>query len=314
MMQGLGKLALRRGDRRASIRRHLGPSGPFHPRQALACARRDRHVGPRRLGRDPGGWRACQRRVHRRAIGSDPTVLVVLRGRRQFDRAVPRDRSRPGQGTREARGQGLGPEGTVRWTCVRSPTGSNFRRGLWPCRTVMCSWWKCWLGDSPASPRTAASRWSQPPAAARTARRSVPTGAVGLPTMAGTDASRCTACCSRPMRHWIPRPEASRQSISTRVKSRRFIPPDPHGPLWGPNDLVFDAHGGFWFTDFGRNRDRARTRGAVYYALADGSRIEEAIYPLDSPNGIGLSPDGATALRRRHVSVPGARVQTFGAR
>lgn len=68
----------------------------------------------------------------------------------------------------------------------------------------------------------------------------------------------------------------------------------PHAPLWGPNDLVFDAHGGFWFTDFGRNRGRVRTRGALYYALADGSRIEEAIYPLDSPNGIGLSPDGAT--------------------
>jgi gluconolactonase len=68
----------------------------------------------------------------------------------------------------------------------------------------------------------------------------------------------------------------------------------PNAPLWGPNDLVFDAHGGFWFTDFGRNRGRVRTRGAVYYALADGSRIVEAIYPLDSPNGIGLSPEGST--------------------
>jgi gluconolactonase len=68
----------------------------------------------------------------------------------------------------------------------------------------------------------------------------------------------------------------------------------PNAPLWGPNDLVFDAHGGFWFTDFGRTRGRVRTRGAVYYALADGSRIVEAIYPVDSPNGIGLSPDGST--------------------
>jgi gluconolactonase len=68
----------------------------------------------------------------------------------------------------------------------------------------------------------------------------------------------------------------------------------PSEPLWGPNDLVFDAHGGFWFTDFGRNRGRVRTRGAVYYALADGSRIVEAIFPLDSPNGIGLSPDEKT--------------------
>jgi len=62
-------------------------------------------------------------------------------------------------------------------------------------------------------------------------------------------------------------------------------------PFWGPNDLVFDNAGGFWFTDYGRDRGRIRQRGAVYYAKADGSAITEAIFPLDSPNGIGLSPD-----------------------
>ena len=65
-------------------------------------------------------------------------------------------------------------------------------------------------------------------------------------------------------------------------------------PFWGPNDIVFDAAGGFWFTDYGRDRGRVRTRGSVYYALADGSRIIEAIRPLEGPNGIGLSPDGHT--------------------
>jgi gluconolactonase len=65
-------------------------------------------------------------------------------------------------------------------------------------------------------------------------------------------------------------------------------------PFWGPNDLVFDGAGGFWFTDYGRDRHRVRQRGAVYYAQADGSAITEAIFPLDSPNGIGLSPDGKT--------------------
>lgn len=65
-------------------------------------------------------------------------------------------------------------------------------------------------------------------------------------------------------------------------------------PLKGPNDLVFDSQGGFWFTDHGKNRPRDRDRGGLYYALADGSWIEEAIFPLDSPNGVGLSPDGAT--------------------
>jgi gluconolactonase len=64
--------------------------------------------------------------------------------------------------------------------------------------------------------------------------------------------------------------------------------------LKGPNDIVFDAHGGFYFTDHGRLHRRTRDRGAVYYAAADGSSIREAIFPLDMPNGIGLSPDGAT--------------------
>jgi gluconolactonase len=64
--------------------------------------------------------------------------------------------------------------------------------------------------------------------------------------------------------------------------------------LTGPNDLVFDGHGGFWFTDHGRLYRRTRDRGAVYYASADGSLIREVIFPLDMPNGIGLSPDGGT--------------------
>jgi gluconolactonase len=64
--------------------------------------------------------------------------------------------------------------------------------------------------------------------------------------------------------------------------------------LSAPNDLVFDDQGGFWFTDFGQNRARSRARGGIYYAKADGSFIEEAVFPLESPNGIGVSPDGKT--------------------
>lgn len=64
--------------------------------------------------------------------------------------------------------------------------------------------------------------------------------------------------------------------------------------LNGPNDIVFDKHGGFWFTDHGHSHGRHRDRGVVYYALADGSRIEQAIYPLDMPNGVALSPDETT--------------------
>ena len=63
-------------------------------------------------------------------------------------------------------------------------------------------------------------------------------------------------------------------------------------PLKGPNDLVFDAHGGFYFTDLGKRRPREMDIGAVYYAAADGSSIREVAYPMVTPNGIGLSPDG----------------------
>jgi gluconolactonase len=63
-------------------------------------------------------------------------------------------------------------------------------------------------------------------------------------------------------------------------------------PLMGPNDLVFDTTGGMWFTDHGKVRERERDHGGVYYAAPDGSSIVEAIYPLESPNGIGLSPEG----------------------
>lgn len=64
--------------------------------------------------------------------------------------------------------------------------------------------------------------------------------------------------------------------------------------LKGPNDLVFDGHGGFWFTDHGKRRDRELDRGYVYWARADGSEIREVVAGLFAPNGIGLSPDGAT--------------------
>lgn len=62
--------------------------------------------------------------------------------------------------------------------------------------------------------------------------------------------------------------------------------------LKGPNDLVFDQTGGFWFTDPGKRRERDRDRGGLYYARADGSEIREVIYPLNHPNGVGLSPAG----------------------
>lgn len=62
----------------------------------------------------------------------------------------------------------------------------------------------------------------------------------------------------------------------------------------GPNDLVFDTHGGFYFTDLGKSYGRLHDRGAVYYATPDGKHVREVVFPIMNPNGCGLSPDGKT--------------------
>ena len=64
--------------------------------------------------------------------------------------------------------------------------------------------------------------------------------------------------------------------------------------LRSPNDLVFDADGGFWFTDHGIRHGRVSDRTGIYYAQPDGSSITEVVFPTEGPNGIGLSPDGLT--------------------
>ena len=79
-------------------------------------------------------------------------------------------------------------------------------------------------------------------------------------------------------------------------------------PLKGPNDIVFDEHGGFWFTDNGKGTARQRSVTGVFYASVDGSSCREVIFPLDNPNGVGLSPDGQTL----YVSeTPPARLWAF---
>ena len=64
--------------------------------------------------------------------------------------------------------------------------------------------------------------------------------------------------------------------------------------LNGPNDVVFDRAGGFYFTDLGKSRSRDRDHGGVYYARCDGAAIIEVVHPILTPNGIGLSPDEKT--------------------
>ncbi|HJW39638.1 MAG TPA: SMP-30/gluconolactonase/LRE family protein [Rhizomicrobium sp.] len=62
--------------------------------------------------------------------------------------------------------------------------------------------------------------------------------------------------------------------------------------LLAPNDIVFDAVGGFWFTDYGSGNAERRLFGGLYYAKADGSSIVKVLRELMTPNGVGLSPDG----------------------
>ncbi|MEH3099351.1 SMP-30/gluconolactonase/LRE family protein [Sphingomonas adhaesiva] len=90
-----------------------------------------------------------------------------------------------------------------------------------------------------------------------------------------------------------------------------------HGvTLRGPNDIVFDAHGGFWFTDHGKVDYDKRCHDVVgiFYAKADGSFIEEVVFPSNNPNGVGLSPDGSALyaaetytcrLMKFNVTTPG---------
>ena len=92
--------------------------------------------------------------------------------------------------------------------------------------------------------------------------------------------------------------------------------------LRAPNDLVFDTSGGFYFTDHGIRDLTARTADltAIYYASVDGSSIREIDFPVEGPNGIGLSPDGTTVywaethtgrVFRRNITAPGVLAPTM---
>jgi gluconolactonase len=65
-------------------------------------------------------------------------------------------------------------------------------------------------------------------------------------------------------------------------------------PFVGPNDLVFDKQGGFWFSDHGCGTPEGRKFGALYYARIDGGHVSRQRDHLISPNGVGLSPDEKT--------------------
>jgi len=64
--------------------------------------------------------------------------------------------------------------------------------------------------------------------------------------------------------------------------------------LKGPNDIVFDKQGNFYFTDHGKTYPRHRDLGGFFYASPDGNMVKELDWNHTSPNGVGLSPDEKT--------------------
>ena len=78
--------------------------------------------------------------------------------------------------------------------------------------------------------------------------------------------------------------------------------------LSAPNDLVFDRHGGFYFTDLGKRHQRHRDHGGLFYARPDGSSVKAIAYPILSSNGVGLSPDERTVYV---ADTEGARLWAF---
>jgi gluconolactonase len=96
-------------------------------------------------------------------------------------------------------------------------------------------------------------------------------------------------------------------TVLTEVEQRR---------LRAPNDLVVDAAGGVYLTDHGIRDHEKRTSDltAIVYVPGDGSPAYEVVFPVEAPNGIGLSLDGSelywaethtARVMRRRISSPG---------
>jgi gluconolactonase len=62
-------------------------------------------------------------------------------------------------------------------------------------------------------------------------------------------------------------------------------------PLRAPNDLVFDAAGGLWFTDHGVTATDHTDQAGVLYRAPDGT-VTGVAHGVESTNGVGLSPEG----------------------
>jgi gluconolactonase len=72
--------------------------------------------------------------------------------------------------------------------------------------------------------------------------------------------------------------------------------------LIAPDDLIFDRHGGLWFTELGV----APGSGGIYFAAKGAAEPVLVRGGMSGPNGIGLSPDG----KLLHISM-GSSIYAF---
>ena len=85
-------------------------------------------------------------------------------------------------------------------------------------------------------------------------------------------------------------------------------------PLRAPNDLVFDGHGGFWFTDHGVRLERTSDLTGVYYAAADGIVDPRGAAPARRPQRRRPVARRRPPVRGRDPHRPGLRLGRARAR
>ncbi|CAN7666578.1 SMP-30/gluconolactonase/LRE family protein [Variovorax paradoxus] len=88
----------------------------------------------------------------------------------------------------------------------------------------------------------------------------------------------------------IPNGRGAIFAVNPDGSSLRAIVPAIAGYM--PNDLVFDARGGFYFTDFKGNA--TEPKGGVYYTTPELTTIKPVLPNLAMANGLALAPDGKT--------------------
>jgi gluconolactonase len=136
-----------------------------------------------------------------------------------------------------------------------------------------------------------------------------PDGAVYVCNNGGFEYTTEADGCFRPtgQAHDYAGGRIERVDLVTGRFERLFDTVDGAG-LRGPNDIVFDADGGFYFTDLGKARAHDMDHGGVFYAPAGGAAPRTIARPALTPNGVALSPDGRTLY---YAETAGARLWAF---